>query len=271
MKTVKDAIVLITGGSGGIGRLMGLDFAARGAKVVALDLNAEALKKLEDEARQKGVFIKGMVCDVTDRAAVYRQAKVLEEELGPVDILVNNAGSVSGSTFLETADERIQKTFEVNTLAAFWTGKAFLPGMVKRNSGHIVTISSAVAIVAIAGLADYSASKAAVFSYNEAIRMELRRLKSKVRTTVICPSFIDTGMFQGVKVRFPFLVPIYKSAYMASRIVKAILKNKKRLVMPAFMYAVYFCRPFPVGFFDTVTDILGMNRAMDKFTGRGNK
>jgi hypothetical protein len=49
------------------------------------------------------------------------------------------------------------------------------------------------------------------------------------------------------------------------------LKNKKRLVMPAFMYAVYFCRPFPVGFFDTVTDFLGMNRAMDKFTGRGSK
>jgi all-trans-retinol dehydrogenase (NAD+) len=271
MKSVKNSIVLITGGASGIGRLMGLDFAERGAKVVAWDLNAEALKKLEEEARQKGFFIKGMVCDVTDRAAVYLQAKALEDELGPVDILVNNAGIVSGSTFLETPDEKIQKTMNVNVLSLFWTGKAFLPSMIKRNSGHIVTLSSAVAIVAIAGLADYSASKAAAFSYNEAVRMELRRLKSKVKTTVICPSFIDTGMFQGVKVRFPLLVPIYKSAYMARRIVKAILKNKKRLVLPAFMFVVYLARIFPVGIFDAVTDFLGMNRAMDKFTGRDGK
>ncbi|GHT73405.1 hypothetical protein FACS1894124_1740 [Spirochaetia bacterium] len=271
MKTVKNSVVLITGAAGGIGRLMSLDFAERGARVVAWDLNAGALTKLEDEAREKGLFIKGMVCDVTDRDAVYRQAKAVETEVGPVDILVNNAGIVSGATFLETPDEKIQKTMEVNVLSLFWTGKAFLPSMVKRNSGHIVTLSSAVAIVAIAGLADYSASKAAAFGFNEAVRMELRRLKSKVKTTVVCPSFIDTGMFQGVKVRFPLLVPIYKSAYMARRIVKATLKNKKRLVLPAFMFVVYLARIFPVGLFDVVTDFLGMNRAMDKFTGRGDK
>ncbi|GHU83039.1 short chain dehydrogenase [Spirochaetia bacterium] len=271
MKTVKDAIVLITGGASGIGRLMGLDFAERGARVVAWDRNVEALKKLEDEARERGFFIKGMTCDVTDKDAVYRQAKVLEDELGPVDILVNNAGVVSGSTFLETPDEKIRKTMEVNVLSLFWTGKAFLPSMIKRNSGHIITISSAVSIVAIAGLADYSASKSAAFAYNEAIRMELRRLKSAVKTTVICPSFIDTGMFQGVKVRFPLLVPIYKSAYVARRIVKAIVKNKKRLVLPTFMYVVYLSRIFPVGIFDAVTDFLGMNRAMDQFTGREGK
>ncbi|GMO25086.1 MAG: SDR family NAD(P)-dependent oxidoreductase [Termitinemataceae bacterium] len=270
MKNVKDNVVLVTGGASGIGRLMSLDFAQRGAKVVVWDINADTLKSFEDEGREKGFFIKGMVCDVTDREAVYRQAKVLEDEVGPLDILINNAGIVSGSKFLDTPDEKIEKTMAVNVLSLFWTGKAFLPSMIKRNSGHIVTISSAVAIVAIAGLADYSASKAAAFSYNEALRFELRRLKSKVRTTVICPSFIDTGMFAGVKIRFEFLVPIYKATFMAKQIVKAVLKNKKRLVLPAFMYMVYLCRIFPVGFFDAVTDFLGMNKAMDKFTGRKN-
>ena len=92
MKTVQNKIVLITGGASGIGRLMALDFAGRGARVVVWDLGGEALKNLEAEARQKGLAISVMICDVADRDAVYRQAEKLLGETGPVDILVNNAG-----------------------------------------------------------------------------------------------------------------------------------------------------------------------------------
>ena len=115
MKHLKNKLVLVTGGASGIGRLMAFDFAGRGARVMVWDLAAEALKRLEDEARGKGLFIKGMICDVTDREAVYRQAAAVKTELGPVDILVNNAGVVSGATFLETPDEKIIKTMQVNT------------------------------------------------------------------------------------------------------------------------------------------------------------
>ncbi len=271
MKEVKDKIVLITGGASGIGRLAGLTLAKWGAKVLVWDLNAENIAKLEEEARAESLSIKGWVCDVSDKDAVYKLAETVTAEAGPVDILINNAGIVSGSTFLQTADEKILKSMEINTNAHFWTLKAFLPSMIERNSGHIVTISSAAGIIGVTGLADYSASKFAVFGFHEAVRMELRRLKSRVHTTIVCPFFIDTGMFQGVKTRFSFLLPILKPEYAAKRICKAIIKNKKRLIMPRFVYAVYLIRLLPVGAFDAVADFFGISNSMDDFTGRNRE
>jgi all-trans-retinol dehydrogenase (NAD+) len=268
MRAVKNKLVLVTGAASGIGRLMALDFAGRGARVAAWDLKAGALRELETEARQKGLSVRGMVCDASDRYAVYRQAEALQAEMGPVDILINNAGVVSGSTLLETPDERVLKTIEVNVLAPFWTCKAFLPSMLERNSGHIVNIASAAGVIGVMGLADYSASKFAVFGFDESMRMELRRLKSAVQTTVVCPFFIDTGMFRGVQTRFPRLLPILKSEYAARRIVAAVLKNRRRLIMPAFVYLVYGLRLLPVSFFDFVADFFGINHTMDHFTGR---
>jgi all-trans-retinol dehydrogenase (NAD+) len=236
--------------------------------VVVWDLAADALRRLEDEARGRGLSIKGMVCDVTDREAVYRQAAAVQAELGPVDILVNNAGVVSGATFLETPDEKIVKTMQVNTFSLFWTCKAFLPGMIARNSGHIVTIASAAGIIGVKGLADYSASKFAAVGFDEAIRMELRGRKSAVRTTVICPFFIDTGMFQGVQTRFPLLFPIMKSETVARRMVRAVVRRRQRVVMPPAVFGVFFLRLFPAWVIDVCADFFGISHSMDHFTGR---
>lgn len=268
MKNVKDKLVLITGGASGIGRLMALDFAGRGARVAVWDLSGEALKSLEAEGGRKGFAIRTMLCDVSDREAVYRQAKTLLEELGPVHILINNAGVVSGSSFLETPDEKILKSMGVNTLAAFWTCKAFLPVMMEQNSGHIVNIASAAGIIGVTGLADYSASKFAVVGFDESLRMELRRRKSAVLTTVVCPFFIDTGMFRGVQTRFPLFLPILKGEYAARRIVLAVLKNRRRLILPPFVYLVYWLRLLPTAVLDAAADFFGINHSMDHFQGR---
>jgi all-trans-retinol dehydrogenase (NAD+) len=268
MKNVKNQAVLITGGASGIGRLMALDFAERGARVAVWDLRPEGLTALEEEFRHRGLPLKTMVCDVADREAVFRQAAALAAGWGPVEILVNNAGVVSGKPFLETPDEKIEASFRVNTLSLFWTCKAFLPSMLERNSGHLVTIASAASLIGVRGLADYSASKFAAFGFDDSLRMELRRLKSRVRTTVVCPFFIDTGMFAGVKTRFPLLLPIMKSAAAARTIVKGVLKNKRRLIMPPFVYTVLWLRLLPPGFMDWVADLFGISRTMDDFRGR---
>jgi all-trans-retinol dehydrogenase (NAD+) len=268
MKPVKNQLVLITGGAGGIGRLMALDFARRGARVAVWDLEGESLKALEAEARKEGLFIRAMGCDVSNRDAVYTQAGALTKELGPPDILINNAGVVSGKTLLETPDEKIIRTVNVNILSHFWTVKAFLPSMLERDTGHIVTIASAAGLIGVRGLGDYCASKFAVFGFDESLRMELRRLKSRVKTTVVCPFFIDTGMFTGVKTRFPLLLPILKPVKAAGRIVKAVLKGKKRLIMPRFVYALYLLRLMPVAVLDAAADFFGISHAMDDFTGR---
>lgn len=268
MKNFNGKVALITGGASGIGRLVAETLASRGARVVVWDLNPAAIETLERESAVASLPITGMVCDVTDRESVYRLAREIEKTVGPVDILVNNAGVVSGKTLLDTPDEKIVKTMEVNVLANAWTVKAFLPGMLERNSGHLVTVASAAGLVGVTGLADYSASKFAAFGFHEAVRMEIRRQRKKIRTTVVCPFFIDTGMFAGVRTRFPLLLPILKPGYAARRITGAIARGKKRLIMPRFVYSVFLLRLLPVTLMDLVADFFGMTRAMDHFTGR---
>jgi len=275
MKNIKDKLILITGGASGIGQLMAFAFAEKQARVIVWDINDRAIKTIEDEAREKKLFIRGMLCDVSDRNAVYTQAKNLVSEFGQLDILINNAGIVSkkgenvvGPAFLGIPDENIIKTLHINALSSFWTSKAFLPSMIERNSGHIVTISSAAGIIGVKGLSDYCAGKFAAFGFDEALRMELRRMKSKIKTTIICPFFINTGMFDGVKTRFPLVLPILKKEYAAKKIVKAVLKNKIRLIMPRFVYSVYLLRLLPPAFMDWVADLFGISNAMDDFKGR---
>ncbi|MDR1748903.1 MAG: SDR family oxidoreductase [Spirochaetaceae bacterium] len=271
MKKIENSIVLITGGASGIGRLMAFSFAAKGARVICWDINPESISSLELEGAQRGLFIRGMVCDVSDREMVYRLAGTVTADFGPVDILIQNAGVVSGKTFLETPDEKMEKSMDINAVSLFWTTKAFLPSMIERNSGHIVTVSSAAGLIGVTGLADYSASKFASFGFHEAIRMELQRLKKKVKTTIVCPYFINTGMFDGVRTRFPLLLPILESDYAAKRIVDAVLREKKRLIMPRFVYLVYLLRLLPVGIFDAAVSFFGINNTMDNFTGREGK
>ncbi|MDR2194905.1 MAG: SDR family oxidoreductase [Treponema sp.] len=265
---MKDKVVVITGGASGIGRLMSLKFAAQGARVVAWDMNRNGLSHLENEAAEKHLFVKGMACDVSDKNAVYELAKTVARDIGAVDVLVNNAGVVSGKPLLNTPDEHIIATMNVNVLAHFWTCKAFLPSMLERNSGHIVTIASAAGLIGVKGLADYSASKFAVFGFDESIRMELRALKSAVRTTVVCPFFINTGMFDGVKTKFPLLLPILQSGYVADRIVHAVLKNKTRLILPWFASTTLLLRLFPPAILDVIAGFFGINHSMDEFKGR---
>lgn len=268
MKDIRGWVALVTGGASGIGKLVAFGLAERGAVVVAWDLDADALGVLEAEAAARSLSVAGMRCDVSRRDAVYAAAKDLEARFGPVDILVDNAGVVSGKPFLETDDERIERTMAVNTMALFWTAKAFLPSMIERNRGHLVTIASAAGIIGVTGLADYSASKFAAFGFNEALRTELARRRSAVKTTVVCPFFIDTGMFAGVTTRFPALLPIMKPDRAARRIVRAVLANRKRLIMPPMVYSVYLLRLLPVGIMDAVAGFFGINHSMDHFKGR---
>jgi len=268
MKDVKGKLILITGGASGMGRFMAFDFARRGARVVVWDLRQDDLKALEAEAAAEQLSITGMVCDVSSSTAVSDKAKIVLKNHGPVDLLVNNAGVVSGKSLLETPDDKIEQTMAVNTLALFWTTKAFLPAMLQQKSGHVVTISSAAGVIGVRGLADYCASKFAAVGFDEALRMELRSMKSPVKTTVICPFFTDTGMFKGVKTRFPLLLPILKPETAVKRMVKAILRNRKRLIMPRFAFTALLLRIFPLGVLDTVADFFGISHAMDDFTGR---
>ena len=130
------ARVLITGAGSGIGRLMALGAARRGAgEVILWDLSAERAGAVKAEVEAAGATASVGIVDVADRAAVADAAK----EAGPVDVLINNAGIVTGADLLDTTDEAIIRTFDVNTLALYWTTRAFLPAMRERARGSAVS------------------------------------------------------------------------------------------------------------------------------------
>jgi all-trans-retinol dehydrogenase (NAD+) len=161
-------------------------------------------------------------------------------------------------------------TFGVNTLALYWTTKAFLPGMVERGRGHIVTIASAAGLVGVARQTDYSASKHAAVGFDESLRNELRLSAPDVKTTLVCPFYINTGMFAGVKSRFPRLLPILDEEKVARRILDAIRRNERRLLMPPLVRLLPALRLLPPFMFDRIIDLFGINSAMDDFRGRAD-
>lgn len=263
-----DKRVLITGAASGMGRMMAHAFARQGAHLVLWDVNQAGLNAVRDELAAHPGTIATYACDLSDREAIYATARQVLGQHGSVDILINNAGIVSGKPLLEIPDEHIERTFAVNTLALFWTTRAFLPGMIEQGRGHIVTVASAGGIVGTARMTDYCASKAAAVSFDESLRLECKRLGLPIDTTVICPFYISTGMFEGVKTRFAWLLPILTPDYAVRRIMGAIRKKKRRLIMPRFVYVVYPSRLLPVDVFDGVLAFFGINKSMDEFTGR---
>jgi all-trans-retinol dehydrogenase (NAD+) len=140
--------------------------------------------------------------------------------------------------------------------------------MIERGRGHVVTIASASGLIGVAKLTDYASSKWAAVGFDESLRAELRKSARGVKTTVVCPYYIDTGMFRGVKSRFPRLLPILSESAVAERVVSAIRQDKRRVVMPGLVSLIPAMRLLPVAAFDWVATFLGVNASMDEFKGR---
>jgi len=269
MTTVNNCRVLITGAASGIGRLLALRLAESGGELVLWDIDRAGLEQAQAELAAAGHSADTYACDLTDQKEIAAVATRTLAESGPIDILINNAGIVSGKVLLDLSDEEIERTFQVNTLALFWTVRAFLPAMLRQDKGHIVTIASAASLAGAPKLTDYCSSKFAAFGFDESLRLELKKLGSNVKTTIVCPYYIDTGMFDGVKTRFSWLLPILKPEAVVSRIIRAIEKDRRRLVMPWFIYSSWLSRLLPVTWYDALMDFFGVTRSMDEFHGGG--
>ncbi|KAH0517671.1 Epidermal retinol dehydrogenase 2 [Microtus ochrogaster] len=203
-KNVAGEIVLITGAGSGLGRLLALQFARLGAVLVLWDVNKEANEESLQAARDAGATrAHAYTCDCSQREEVYRVADQVKKEVGDVSILINNAGIVTGKKFLDCPDDLMEKSLDVNFKAHLWTYKAFLPAMVANNHGHLVCISSSAGLVGVNGLADYCASKFAAFGFAESVFLETSAQKQNgIKTTIVCPFFIKTGMFEGCATAF---------------------------------------------------------------------
>ncbi|XP_074941161.1 epidermal retinol dehydrogenase 2-like isoform X2 [Phalacrocorax aristotelis] len=241
-KNVSGEIVLITGAGSGIGRLLSLKFARLGATLVLWDINEEGLKETGRLARENGgARVHSYICDCSKKQDIYRVADEVKKEVGDVSILVNNAGVVTGKKILDCPDSLIEKTMEVNTMAHFWTYKAFLPAMLASNHGHLVSIASIAGLMGFSRCSDYSASKFAAVGFAESVDREIRDLqKTGVKTTIVCPCLINTGMFDGCISQCPRLLPALEPEYVAEEIITAIRQNQEFLLLPrtSYMFAL---------------------------------
>lgn len=259
--------ILVTGGARGMGLAIAKGAAARGASVVLWDRDAEALRAAEAEVAGVEPVV-GQAVDVADRKAVDAAAARLTSEQGPVDILVNNAGVVSGKRFSDLSPGEVERTLAVNAASLFWTTRAFLPAMIRRGRGRVVTMASAGGLVGVPGLSDYCASKFAAVGFHESLRAELRREAPGVGATLVCPFFVNTGMFAGVRTRFPRLLPILEPETVAEAALRAVERDRALVVRPRFVHSLKLLRLLPAGWLDPIAAFFGIHAAMDTFAGR---
>lgn len=271
MREISGKRVLITGGAGGLGHAMARRFADEGAELVLTDVEAATLEDMVADFVRRGVACRGYVVDVTDPPAIVALRERLHQEAGPVQVLINNAGIVHGGAFLDVPIEKHLRTYRVNVEGAVAMAHAFLPDLIASEEGHLVNVASASGFIGLPFGSTYASSKWAVIGLGESLRLELKKLHHRhVGVTSVCPSYVDTGMFAGV--RPPRLTRFLTPDAVAEQVLQAVLHNRPFVLEPWVVKMTPFLvhtLPQPVA--DLVSDAFGATTGMKSWRGRGER
>ena len=220
-------VVMITGASSGIGRGVALEIAARGAHLGLLARREDLLNEIVGEVSARNVKAVSAAADVRDAEAVRAAANHFRKELGPIDVMIANAGIGTTHHAIKLQPEHAADVIGINVLGAVNSVAAVAPEMVERGQGRLVAISSLAAYRGLAKSAAYCASKAALSSYFESVRIDLRH--TGVGVTIIHPGFIKTALTAGRDAKMPYLMEL---DHAVKKIVSAIEKEKKTYAFP---------------------------------------
>lgn len=202
-------IVLVTGGSSGMGRIMVTEFARRGVRVVVLD-RQRPLEKGDardafgsvgdgDDGKfpgpDQGVWFYEFDLTGPDSDLAALAAKI-RREVGEPTVLINNAGIGHGLSLLEATNDQMRAVFAVNAIAPIRLTREFLPSMIRQRHGHVVNMASMASFVTIASNIDYSCTKAGLLAFHEGLTQELKHRYGapEVRTTVVHPHWVKTPL-----------------------------------------------------------------------------
>ncbi|KAI9372194.1 hypothetical protein BJX61DRAFT_458366 [Aspergillus egyptiacus] len=218
-------VVVLTGGSGGIGKQVATLLGNRGIKVAILDIQAPQ-GTLPSTVR----FYK---CDITSPDVIADVAAAIRTTMGEPTILINNAGILTSRTILNTTESLTRLQFDVNTLSHYWLAREFLPAMIKRNHGMVVTVASQAGYISSPNMVDYSATKAAAIAFHEGLAAELvaRYNAPRVRTVLLTQSFVQTTLIDKLTPEDTWFNPLLHPETVAESLVEQVLSGKSGHVL----------------------------------------
>jgi short-subunit dehydrogenase len=258
LSTYRDCRVLVTGASSGIGRLLALRLAGRGARVCLVARRAGELEALAREIRGAGGEAEALACDVAEREQVTACVARALERFGHIDLLVNNAGYGHHRPFLEWDLADMERVMRVNYLGALYFTKLLLPQMVERRRGWLVFMASVAGKIASPEESAYAASKFALLGLAEALSLEVE--DAGVHVLSVCPGTIDTPFFDAEALRR--MPPVARRSMvepeqLVDAILGALAKGRRELTFPRAIATGYVVRALAPGF---------MRRQVKRFT-----
>ena len=186
-------VVLVTGGSRGIGREVALKYAKNGYDVVINYVSDSVdLEALTSEFKEYGVEVLCIKADVSNAEQVDNLVTKAVEKFGKIDVLVNNAGVTKDTLLMRMKEEDFDKVININLKGTFLVTKAVIPYMMKKRKGAIVSLSSVVGVAGNAGQSNYAASKAGIIGFTKSIAKEVA--SRNIRANCVAPGFIETDM-----------------------------------------------------------------------------
>lgn len=271
MRSLRDKLTLITGAARGIGFAIARRLGRDGARIVLTDLDTAELDLARERLHADEVECSVFPLDVTETEALPDIRRRLNNELGPVEVLVNNAGVVFGGPFLDLPLEKHLLTYRINIEGVVAMTHHFLPDLIAAEEGHLVNIASASGLVALPWGSTYASSKWAVLGFSESIRQEMTELGHKhVGVTTVCPGYVDTGMFEGV--RPPLLMPFLKPEQLVDKVRTAILKRQDLILEPWLVKFTPFLKGvLPRFLSDGLADLMGVTTGMKSWSGHAKE
>lgn len=223
-------LAIITGGSTGIGAAMARELHARGWSLGLIARRAEPLEALASELGERVAW---RVADVCEAQALSEACAELQEELGPCELMLANAGVGNPTKVSQLDAGEVARIMRINFEGVVNAVAAVLPGMLERGRGQLAATSSYAGWVGLPSVAAYSASKAAVTSFMESLRVKLRR--SGIAVTTLHPGYVRTGLTAQNRFTMPFLMD---AEPFADKAVRGLLARRREVNVPWQMAVV---------------------------------
>lgn len=212
-------VSIITGAASGIGAACARAFAAQGARVVAVDINADGVRKVAEE-----IGALAIPCNIADESAVNEMVRQAESELGPVDVFFSNAAVATGGNPLDTPIAVWNEQWQINVMAHVFAIRAVLPGMLERGSGYLIHTASMAGILTSQGNLTYATTKHAVVGLAEWLAITYH--DKGVHTSLLAPLGVRTPMLGDPGAFSAAVGPVKEPEEVAQQVVDAVAEER---------------------------------------------